>query len=159
VAYVPTESMEDEILKGDMILIHTNVDEFSEGDVISFWATIDNQKVSVTHRIVAIDSEGIITTKGDNNEISASWETKIEPDQIIGVYKGQRSHFLGSVYGTLFSGNVNVIFLMIILIFIAVIILEFLNLVKLLQKKKREEEMARLIEEEKQKLLENEDRA
>lgn len=107
VAFVPTKSMEDKILAKDLIIIHTKVDEINEDDIITYMANVDGQTVSITHQVVSIEN-GLITTWGinnkdnDGNPIIYDWERDINPDQVIGIYKGQRSHFLGVIYASLF---------------------------------------------------------
>lgn len=153
ISYVPTPSMEDEILAGDLIVVHTKFDEIEVDDIISYHTVVNGREISVTHRVVSIDN-GLYTTKGDNNGQIYEWEKDIEYDDIIGVYKGQRSHFLGSIYGTLFSSNINVLFILIIFIFIVIFALEIFSLVKTLQEKKTLEEKEKMIEEEKKKMIE-----
>lgn len=162
VAYVPTASMEDEILTDDLIIIHTKYDEIKEDDIISFMADVNGQRVSVTHKVVAVQN-GLITTWGINNKdnngdpIIYDWETDIHPDQVIGVYKGQRSQFLGSIYAALFSNSFNILFLIILIVFIVIIVLEVMNIMRAIKDKKLEEEKAKLIEEAKEALKKNED--
>lgn len=157
ISYVPTPSMEDEIMAGDIIIIHTKYDELDRGDVISFYANINGQRVSVTHRIEVIGN-GKFTTKGDNNDdIIYDWETDVPVDQIIGVYRGTRLPFLGKLYGGLFSDNFNILFLFIILIFVIIIVLEIVNIIKHIHQAKSEEEKQKLIEAAKQELKEKEE--
>jgi signal peptidase I len=162
VAYVPNASMEDEILAKDLIIIHTKYDEITEGDIITFTASVNGNRISVTHKVIAIN-DGSYTTWGinnkdvDGNPIIYDWERDIEPDQVIGIYKGQRSHFLGSLYASLFSNSFNILFVIIFLVFLAIIILEIINIVKMINSKKLEEEKERLIAEAKKKLRENGD--
>ncbi|HKL47293.1 MAG TPA: signal peptidase I [Candidatus Izemoplasmatales bacterium] len=156
ISYVPTASMEDEIMAGDMIVVHTDVDDYFEGDVISFETRVNGKTVSITHRIVEKNGD-LFTTKGDNNDEIYAWEKDIDKDNIIGLYRGQRSGFLGSVYGLLFSGNISILFILIIGIFLVIMVLEVFNIFKAIQDKKQSEEKDKLIEEAKQKLIENED--
>lgn len=81
-------SMEPTIHIGDMIAIDTKVEEFSEGDIITFY---DDEGSFVTHRIVSIDKNQIIT-KGDNNNTE---DDPISIDKVVGKYvfkisKGQK---------------------------------------------------------------------
>lgn len=162
VAYVPTASMEDEILVDDLIILHTKYDEIKEDDIISFMANVNGQRVSVTHKVINVEN-GLISTWGINNKDNAGnpivydWETDINPDQVIGVYKGQRSQFLGSIYASLFSNSFNILFLIIILVFLVIIILEVMNILKAIQEKKLNEEKEKLIQEAKEELKKNED--
>lgn len=156
ISYVPTESMEDEIMAGDIIIIHTKFDSLEVGDVISFHAKIDRKKVNITHKIIEINGE-LITTQGVNNDSVAAWEMDISIDQVIGVYKGQRSAFFGAIYGSLFAKSFNIIFFIIILVFLIIIVLEIVNIAKAIHDKKLNDEKNLLIEEAKKELKQNED--
>jgi len=156
ISYVPTPSMEDEIMAGDLIIVDTNYDELQTGDVVSFFTEVNGRKVSITHRIVEINGD-VFTTKGDNNNQIYSWERDVPIEDVIGVYEGQRSPFLGSLYGRLFSSRVNLMFLLIIGIFIVIMGLEVFNIYKTLLEKKQKEDKEKMIEEAKQKLKEDED--
>lgn len=162
VAFVPTKSMEDKILAKDLIIIHTKVDEINEDDIITYMANVDGQTVSITHQVVSIEN-GLITTWGinnkdnDGNPIIYDWERDINPDQVIGIYKGQRSHFLGVIYASLFSNSFNILFLMIMIVFIIIIVLEAMNIKKVIQEKKLEDEKEALIQAAKEELKKNED--
>jgi signal peptidase I len=156
ISYVPTASMEDEIMAGDMIIVHTNVDEFSAGDIVSFHTKINGREVSITHRIQE-ENGAVFTSRGDNNDVTYEWETDVPMENIIGLYKGQRSAFIGSIYGLLFAGNINILFILIIGVFFVIMVMEFFNIFKVIQEKKQVEEKEKMIEEAKQKLKENED--
>ncbi|MGE4572247.1 MAG: signal peptidase I [Candidatus Izemoplasmatales bacterium] len=158
IAYVPTPSMEDEIMAGDMIIIDTRFDEVYEGDVVSFYANVDGKRVSITHRIQEINGD-YFTTKGDNNDLIYDWETDINKENIIGVYRGSRSAFIGGIYGALFSSNFNILFLLIILIFVVIMVLEAINIIKQIQEHKQNDEKEKMIKEAKEKLREKEDDA
>ena len=74
--------MEDEIQVGDYVFVKITKD-VEEKDIISF---VDNEDV-ITHRIVKIDEDEIIT-KGDNNNAT---DEPINKNQVIGkvVYIGK----------------------------------------------------------------------
>lgn len=158
ISYVATPSMEDEIMAGDIIVIRTKFDDIEAGDIISFNTTIDGQEVVITHKVDSVNPQGLITTYGvNNNGVIYDWEKDISPDQVVGIYTGMRSHFLGTAYASLFSGNLNILFLLIILIFVIIFVLELIHLVKILQEKKLEEERLKLVEEAKKQIIENEE--
>lgn len=98
---IQSKSMEDTILKGDLI-ISTVYDgqELKIGDVITFNTFTPNaqgQEVKIinTHRIVAFDAvTEAYTTKGDNNE--ANDERSVLPGDILAVYEGTRIPMAGS---------------------------------------------------------------
>jgi signal peptidase I len=156
ISYVPTESMEDEIMAGDIIVVHTNQDEYQVGDVVSFMADIDGRETNITHRIVEKDGD-LFTMKGDNNDRTYAWETDIPKDDIIGIYKGWRSPIFGYVYGMLFASSVNIVFILIILTFLLIMGFEVVNIFNTINEKKAAEEKERMIEEAKKKLKEEED--
>lgn len=156
ILYVKTPSMEDSINAGDIIFVNVGDFEYDEEDIISFRKP-DQQEVIITHRISRIDPiTGLITTKGDNNLNSENWEINFSPDLIVGKYMG-KSAVLGSVYEVLFVNSLNIVFLLMIIIFMLIGVFEIKNIVKLLTLKKQaelEEEKQKMIEEEKKKLLE-----
>lgn len=156
ILYVKTPSMEDSIMAGDIIFVNVGDFEYDEEDIISFRKP-DQQEVIITHRISRIDPiTGLITTKGDNNLNSENWEINFSPDLIVGKYIG-KSSVLGSVYEVLFVNSLNIVFLLMIIIFMLIGVFEIKNIVKLLTLKKQaefEEEKQKMIEEEKRKLLE-----
>ncbi len=156
ILYVITPSMEDSIMTGDIIFVNVGDFEYDEEDIISFRKP-DQQEVIITHRISRIDPiTGLITTKGDNNPYSETWEINFSPDLIVGKYIG-KSSILGSVYEVLFINSLNIVFLLMIIIFMLIGVFEIKNIVKLLTLKKQtefEEEKQKMIEEEKRKLLE-----
>ena len=156
ILYVKTPSMEDSIMAGDIIFVNVGDFEYDEEDIISFRKP-DQQEVIITHRISRIDPiTGLITTKGDNNPNSENWEINFSPDLIVGKYIG-KSSVLGSVYEVLFVNSLNIVFLLMIIIFMLIGVFEIKNIVKLLTLKKQaefEEEKQKMIEEEKRKLLE-----
>lgn len=51
------------------------------GDVIAFRDPI-NQNRDVLHRVIAIDDEGYLITKGDANDIADPWQ--LEPSNVLG---------------------------------------------------------------------------
>ena len=102
--YIPfsiqTESMEDTIMTGDLILTKTYTEEetLSENDIISFFAIEQNQTIIKTHRIIEVkDGDGMVSyvTKGDNNEIQD--EVEVATGDIIAVYTGTRIAKMGNV--------------------------------------------------------------
>lgn len=81
-------SMEPTIYKGDMIVIDIKSKKFTKGDIITFY---DSEGSFVTHRIISIDKDKVIT-KGDNNNTE---DSPISIDKIVGKYvfripKGQK---------------------------------------------------------------------
>ncbi|MDA3931217.1 MAG: signal peptidase I [Tenericutes bacterium] len=156
--HIKTDSMEDAIMTSDIIIIDQNYDSLSVDDVISFRTTVQNQTVIITHRIVSIDEiNNTYTTMGDNNTSVAEWEIDIEEEQIIGKYTGTKLTFLGQVYDRLFSNRMNMIFIIIILIFVTIAVFEIINITKIIQEKKQLETKDEMIKEAKEKLRKEKD--
>ncbi len=144
--YVKTPSMEDTIMAGDLIFINVKDRDFYEEDIISFRRP-DKPEIIITHRIVNIDGD-LITTKGDNNYTSETWEINFSKDFVLGSYVG-KSSLLGSVYEVLFLNSLNVLFGLITVVFLLIGVIEMRNIIKLLSQKKAAE-----IEAEKQQMIE-----
>ncbi|MFW5889004.1 MAG: signal peptidase I [Bacillota bacterium] len=156
--YIKTDSMEDTIMTGDIIVINQNYDNLAVDDIITFKAVIQNKEVINTHRIYSIDVENsTYTTKGDNNDAIANWERDISEEQIIGKYTGTKSSIFGDLYSTFFSQGINIVFLIIIGAFVIIAIIEILNIINFFQAKKQIETKEKMIEVEKDKLRKEKD--
>jgi len=88
-------SMNPLLFEGDLAIIKSvESDSVSTGDVIRFRVTEDNQKKlglpdTILHRVVSIRSSPsglMFTTKGDNNPLQDTFETRA--DNVTGVYQG-----------------------------------------------------------------------
>lgn len=79
---VVSGSMEPEIKIGDMIIINTKEQDFKKGNVVTYH---DSNNSLVTHRIISIEGNEIIT-KGDNNNTE---DNPIYKSEIVGraLYK------------------------------------------------------------------------
>ena len=66
--------------KGDIMLVW-GYGKPKVGDVIIFNA---NQKHPIIHRIISIDKNGVMQTKGDNNSDQLTIEKEIPPNSIVG---------------------------------------------------------------------------
>ncbi len=160
---IATPSMEDTLMVGDVIFVDTKANDYKEHDIITFHAYFDSNNDGeeewniVTHRIIQIDVvDGVsyYTTQGDNNSISNSWETSFTQDQIIGKVTREAA-LLTLIYSFLFSGGYNIIFLVIILVFVIIGAMEASNIIKqlkMIKEKELQEEKEKLIEEELQRL-------
>lgn len=146
--YVKTPSMEPEIMKGDLIFVDMGEDEYFPGDIISFKKS-DQPNVIITHRIETIGG-GLVTTKGDANDYSEAWEKNFSTDLIVGKYIS-KSPALGSVYEVMFENSLDVLFVLIIVVFLLIGVSELKNIVNLISEKSKQEQ-----EKEKQKLIEEE---
>lgn len=77
---VVSGSMEPTILKGDIIVIDTDVRKYKVGDIVTFY---DSEGSFVTHRIISIVENQVIT-QGDNNNTE---DDAIFMNDIVGKYK------------------------------------------------------------------------
>ena len=85
---VMTESMEDYILAGDLIVVKdVDTTNLEIGDVITFFDPLGNGTTTVTHRIIDIinDDTGLwFQTQGDNNDTpDREW---VNASEVVGIY-------------------------------------------------------------------------
>lgn len=76
---VVSGSMEPTIHVGDMIIIDTKDKEYNEQEIVTFY---DKQGSFVTHRIISLDGD-VMITKGDNND---SEDGEVQTSKIVGTY-------------------------------------------------------------------------
>lgn len=85
---VVTESMEDYIMAGDVIIVkEVDPTTLKVDDVITFFDPLGNGTTTVTHRIVDVvnDENGLwFQTKGDNNNTPDT--ELVEADAVVGIY-------------------------------------------------------------------------
>ena len=97
---VESDSMKPTFKTGDLIICK-EIDDYSsikENDVITFWTTIQGQRVKNTHRIVEIiDQDGVVkyVTKGDNNPVND--EDVISQGAIIGRWTDVKLPLVGKL--------------------------------------------------------------
>lgn len=86
---VLTDSMNPEIMGGDLIICHTaEPEEIAVNDVIAFFDPAGNGTSIVTHRVLeVVEENGEISfrTKGDNN--NAEDKLLVPEDNLVAVYK------------------------------------------------------------------------
>ena len=76
-------SMEPTIPTGSCVFVNTKDTNVDEGDIITFsLSTGEDSSVFVTHRVNKITDDGLIQTKGDNND---SPDGYLELDAVIGT--------------------------------------------------------------------------
>lgn len=97
---VLTESMEPEIMSGDLIICKKiNAGDVKEGDVISFFDPEGNGSSVVTHRVIALVIEdGALVgfrTQGDNNDIED--RLTVPTENLVGIWTGKRLGGMGSL--------------------------------------------------------------
>lgn len=151
VSYVPTASMEPTISAGEYVMYgKTDFEDVNVGDIIVYKSS---SGMYIIHRVIDKNTE-YLTTKGDNNAISDT--EQITPDMVYGKYI-MTIHFL-----SIFSGGIskNLVFLILILIFTAMIVMQIISIVlkQKTEKLKKDSEADRklLLEQLKKEILEEE---
>lgn len=97
---VESDSMKPTFKEGDLIICK-EIDDFSsikENDVITFWTTIQGQRVKNTHRIVEVlDEDGVVkyVTKGDNNPVQD--DDVISQGAVIGKWTDVKLPLIGKL--------------------------------------------------------------
>ena len=95
---VLSPSMEDTIMKGDLVIVKSaQPDEVEDGDIISFFDPDSSGTAVLTHRCIEVVNEnGVISfkTKGDNND--SADPTPAPAENLVGKYI-TRIPFAGSV--------------------------------------------------------------
>ncbi len=89
---VLTGSMEPYMMTNGIALTKEvdSLDDIAVGDVVTYHVMNDNgKKLLITHRIIAID-DGLIYTKGDNNNVDDGFPLTIEnvEAKVVGVFNG-----------------------------------------------------------------------
>lgn len=110
--YLETNNLDNQIEVFSLIGI-TSSESYEVYDILAFKNEKDNN--IIVHRLVRIDVEDgklLYTLRGDANDASAAYETRISGDLIIGKYNGFSSFFIGIIlnYLTSFIGIIAVIF-------------------------------------------------
>lgn len=154
---VQTKSMEPTVHQYDFIVNKTKK-EYHEQDIVSFKYDIignDGVEESVTHRIINIADNGVITLKGDNVTTDRAEDYQvITSDKIIGkmVFK---STFIGKLFtGDSLLKNKNFIFALLIGSLVIFMIYQMFNISKIMKEQKAEEEQAKETKEESSEDLE-----
>lgn len=76
-------SMEPTIPTGSLVFVDTKYTDVQVDDIITFGLSTGKKSVMVTHRVNDIQ-DGMIQTKGDNNDEPDGW---LDPEAVIGVVK------------------------------------------------------------------------
>lgn len=143
---VPTDSMEPNIHVNDVTLIkNVSFDELKLEDVIVYYNDVNN--IFVVHRIKGYFDDGSFKTKGDNNPYYD--EIHITEDNYVGkvVDSGK---FLG--LGKVINNGRNLIFILLILIFVFIIVSELINIYKIAKEKQKENLEQEQIEKERERI-------
>ena len=141
---VPTESMEPEIMRDDVVLI--GKDDFNDihvdpvdGDIIIYYN--ENMKIFVIHRAIGYHADGSIMTKGDNNATADTIHVTEE------LYRGTARRYgecLG--LGKLVNNGRNIIFAVVIFIMCFFMTSEIIGVIKSIIKKNNESTKQELTE-------------
>lgn len=103
---VLTESMAPTFNADDLIVVKSDdKNAYEVGDIISFWTSIENQRVINTHRIVEVVGDSTLSqyiTRGDANAKNDTF--LVAPDDIIGKYAFSVP-FLGKVLAVISSST------------------------------------------------------
>lgn len=83
VVAVESNSMIPTFYRGDILVLRgTNIEDLIIGDIIVF--SPDSQETPVVHRVVKINDDDSVQTKGDANIGQLPFETRIREEQIHG---------------------------------------------------------------------------
>jgi len=151
---VATDSMEPTILIGEIIISKSiPFQDVKQDDIIVFFS--EEYKVFIVHRVYEISDNGDLITKGDNPSAPID-ESPVTEENFFGVVV-RSGKFLN--IGTIVLKYRNVVFLLIVSIFLIIIVREILTILKNSNKKKKEESQSRfeaekrlLVEEQKEKI-------
>lgn len=126
---VVTPSMEDTIKVNDIIVFkEIPFENIKVNDIIVYYN--DEYHINVVHRVVGINEDGSLVTKGDNNNsVDAIYTTS---SNYVGKVVKYGS-FLG--IGKLARNNKNIIFAIIFLIFLYILIVAIQNIFKVNKEK------------------------
>lgn len=141
---VLTDSMEDTIMVGEVVFVkRTSFSNVNVGDIITFIDINPSDAVYgqyITHRVVGIATNGTLITQGDNNIVADTY--RVNESNFIGIMD-HHSRFLGSIV-TFFSGNSNIVFVIVSIVLVAIICIETKNFLILKEAAKKEEEKEKL---------------
>lgn len=127
---VVTPSMEPDILVGDIVITkdYAYEDLVVNQDVIVFYSP--SEKKYIVHKIIGVDGDGYYITKGIANELPDEEHVKKEN------YQGKVIKIIPKI-GNLILDYRNILFGIIILIFIFIIISEIITIIKNINKDRR----------------------
>ncbi|MGD9605252.1 MAG: signal peptidase I [Bacilli bacterium] len=149
---VATDSMEPTIMIGDIIIAKKIAyEDVNELDIIVFYS--EQYQKYIVHRIIDTDDNNEFVTKGDNPEAPID-DVTVTPDNYFGVVVKYGSFLF---LGDLVLKYRNVIFGIMIIIFLIIIIQESITIIKHLNEK-NQKDMKDQLEQEKKKILEEEEK-
>ena len=161
-----TKSMEPTFGANDLIIIkEQDTSNLKEGDIISFWGFVDNERSIITHRIVDVvtlkDGSFVYRTKGDNpNQIvdqdpnNIYRQPDICPEDVIGVYVTHIGGF-GKVLNFIKTPNgILICFVIPLALLLFWQIARVIRLIIKMNHDKQDEKAAEMSEEEKKRVIE-----
>lgn len=79
---VVSGSMEPHVSPGDVVLVAPTLESPQVGDVVAFADPLQPDR-DVLHRVVDLDEQGALVTRGDANDVNDPWS--ILPSEVIGT--------------------------------------------------------------------------
>lgn len=79
---VVSGSMEPYVSPGDVVLVAPTPEAPGVGDVVAFVDPLQPDR-DVLHRVVALDEQGALVTRGDANDVDDPWT--VAPSEVLGV--------------------------------------------------------------------------
>ena len=162
---IPTSSMEgdlpDSLFPGDIAIIKKGSFEDVEiGDIVVFQSQIGGLSALIIHRVIDIEANGELITKGDNALTNPSPDTgSVLESEYQGTYHSKIS-LMRPIVILLFSSR-GFVFLILFFIILMMLIFEIIHIMKTIQEEKRKisdqkhlDEVEALIEVEKKKMYE-----
>ena len=164
---VVSNSMEPTFSENDLLLSKVTNDpwmNYEVGDIVTFQATIDDQEVFNTHRIVAIEERNGLKyykTQGDNKETNPTPDKKLrKAEDIVAKWEGTKVPAIGGFFRFIRTqlGFFLCILLPMIIFFVYEAIRVILNIIAYNKEKAAEEAAAavansELTEEQKQRAI------
>ena len=152
---VMTGSMEPTLGTGEYIVVKkTPVSDLKVGDIITFYTEDPTIRgLLVTHRILSINPDGTMVSKGDANPVEDS--VAVSPDKILGRF-ACKARFFGMIGG--FADKRKLIMVVVIIPITAMALYEMRTLTKLWKKleeeNKEQEEASEISEKDRQAEIE-----
>lgn len=137
---VPTQSMqgelEDSLFPGDIVIIKKEAFDLVEvGDIIIFQGKINGQDALIVHRVISVEENGELITKGDNPLTNPTADPgSVLESEYQGTYSSKIS-FIRPIVILLFSSR-GFVFLVLFFIILIMLILEIIHIMKTIQAEK-----------------------
>lgn len=147
---VASDSMEPTFEVGEIITSKAiSIEDVEKGDIIVFWS--EEYQVHIVHRVIEVKEGNKLVTKGDNPQ--AGVDSNYVNDETLHGVVVRHGNFLN--LGKLILDYRDVVYVVIILLFIYIIVTEIISIIRNL-KKAKEEELKKEKELNKQKIYDEE---